>query len=231
MDDLKPKKRRGAPRKKIITKYDILRAMKMTSSNLAAARYLNIDYRTYRKYAREHIDEETGKTFLELHANRGGKGVPKFLPDKKDRIQRTVKDLIEGKVLPENFRNIDKVKERLLVEGYLRRECYLCGFDQPRALDARIPLLLHFADGNKHNWKLDNLMMLCYNCYFLNVGKVFTERDIEEMEHTRSKNSTSETRELSLDDYHMKRIKDMGSLPEDYFVEDDDDLYSIVPRK
>ena len=33
--------------------------------------------------------------------------------------------------------------------------------------DYKIPLLLNFKDGNKNNFLLDNLELLCYNDYFL----------------------------------------------------------------
>jgi len=49
-------------RAKLFTKQDILRAMAVTKSNKAAARYLNCDMRTYRTYSRLYIDDETGKT-------------------------------------------------------------------------------------------------------------------------------------------------------------------------
>ena len=41
-----------------------------------------------------------------------------------------------------------------------------------------MPLLLHFKDGNKNNFQNGNAQMSCYNCYFLNIGKVFNEKDI-----------------------------------------------------
>jgi len=62
---------------KIITKEDILRAMKMTRSNLAGARYLHVSYNHYKKYARMYKNDE-GVSLLEAHKNQSGYGIPKF---------------------------------------------------------------------------------------------------------------------------------------------------------
>ena len=40
-----------------------------------------------------------------------------------------------------------------------------------RVTDGKAPLLLDFFDGNWQNHKLDNLRFLCYNCFFLLIGK------------------------------------------------------------
>ena len=55
----------GAPI--ILTREDILRAMRVTKSNNQAARYLGVHIGTYSKYARLYIDEESGKSLYELH--------------------------------------------------------------------------------------------------------------------------------------------------------------------
>ena len=66
----------------ILTKDEVLRAQKHTKSNRAAARYLNISYGHCLKFFKMYTDKETGKTFLELHKNQAGKGIPKFLKSK-----------------------------------------------------------------------------------------------------------------------------------------------------
>ena len=52
----------------IILESDIRGAMKVTRSNLQAAKYLGISYNTYKKWAESYIDNESGKTLLELHS-------------------------------------------------------------------------------------------------------------------------------------------------------------------
>ena len=61
----------------------ILRAMKHTKSNMAAARFLGCSYPHYKQYAKLYKNEE-GKTLFEAHLNRQGKGISKHLYKKKD---------------------------------------------------------------------------------------------------------------------------------------------------
>ena len=68
---------------KFLSKDMILRAMRHTKSNMAAARFLGCSYPHYKKFAETYIDEETGKTLLEIHMNRAGKGISKHLYKKK----------------------------------------------------------------------------------------------------------------------------------------------------
>ena len=69
---------RGRP-SKFLSKEQCQAAMAKTKSVRAAARYLNISYGHCIKFFKMYTDKETGKTFLELHKNQAGKGIPKFL--------------------------------------------------------------------------------------------------------------------------------------------------------
>ena len=62
---------------KILSKEDLLRAMKMTRSNFAAARYLHVSYNHYKKYAKLYKNTDN-ISLLEAHKNQEGKGIPKF---------------------------------------------------------------------------------------------------------------------------------------------------------
>ena len=81
------------PQAKPLSKEDILRAMRFTKSNRAAARYLGCSYQHYKPFAKLHKDEETGLTLFETHLNQCGKGIPKFLPNR--RKEPNVKNIIE----------------------------------------------------------------------------------------------------------------------------------------
>ena len=69
-------------RKKILSKTDIIRAMKHTKSNMAAARFLGCSYPHYKQYAKLYKNSE-GQTLFEAHLNRQGKGISKHLYKKK----------------------------------------------------------------------------------------------------------------------------------------------------
>lgn len=54
------------------------------------------------------------------------------------------------------------VKERLLGLGLLEKKCALCGITEWRG--KRLAFNLDHADGDKLNWALTNLRMVCPNC-------------------------------------------------------------------
>lgn len=195
------------PLPKPLSKEQVLAAMGATLSNMAAARYLHVSYQHYRKYAKLYKDEATGKNLLELHKNQCGKGIPKFLTNRKK--DPALMDIIEGRVDSSHF-TPEKIKHRLIEEGYLKEECSVCGFSERRVLDYKIPLLLHFKDGNKKNYRPENVELLCYNDYFLQVGDVFNEPDIKSMESQNQFYKTSDKITWEVDEYHLKRLKELG---------------------
>ena len=74
------------PASKTYSREDILRAMRFTKSNRAAARYLGCSYQHYRVFAKLfRVDESdyNSPTLLEAHKNQSGKGIPKFLPNRR----------------------------------------------------------------------------------------------------------------------------------------------------
>lgn len=210
------------PLPKPLTKEQIVAAISQTKSNRSAARYLNVSYIHYKKWAKLYKDEETGKTLFEKHLNQQGKGIPKFL--KNSRKVPALNDLLEGRVPMTNF-NPEKVKKRLFEEGHLKEECYMCGFNERRLLDYKIPLLLHFKDSNKKNYRLENLEVLCYNHYFLTIGDIFSVKDEEQIETSRPLNNTSDAINFELDNYQMQRLRELGL----YDPPKDDDL-DLVSR-
>lgn len=210
------------PLPKPLTKEQIVAAMSQTKSNRSAARYLNVSYIHYKKWAKLYKDEETGKTLFDKHLNQQGKGIAKFL--KNSRKVPALNDLLEGRVPMTNF-NPEKVKKRLFEEGHLKEECYMCGFNERRLLDYKIPLLLHFKDSNKKNYRLENLEVLCYNHYFLTIGDIFSVKDEEQIETSRPLNNTSDAINFELDNYQMQRLRELGL----YDPPKDDDL-DLVSR-
>jgi len=202
---------------KPLTRSMIQAAMAKTMSNHGAARYLNVSFNHYKKFARLYFDEETGKSLFEIHKNPSGKGIPKLLPGSLHK--RPLIELVEGRLSVDKY-NPEKLRIRLVQEGWLLEECHQCGFKERRVLDYKIPLLLRFKDGNKKNYRLENIEHLCYNCYFLTVGDVFTERDVKSIEQFAPlKGSESDTAEWGLDDYQLQRLRELGL--EDFPAPDD----------
>jgi hypothetical protein len=164
-----------------LSKEQILEAHGRTKSNRAAARYLGVSWMHYKRYAKLYKNDE-GKTLFEEHLNPHGKGIPKFLSNSKDhRKVGNIHDVLEGRIPIEHF-TPERIRDKIITEGLLIEECCKCGMHERRVLDYRMPLILNFKDGNKKNWKLPNLELICYNCYFLFINDLFTPKQINHIE-------------------------------------------------
>jgi|TARA_R110000737_G_scaffold212131_1_gene229634 transposase len=202
------------PKAKPLSKEQIVAAQAKTKSNMAAARYLHVSYQHYKKWAKLY------KLFAS-HKNQQGKGIPKFLKGPKKMPHML--EIIEGRIAASSF-NPDKLKYALIEQGYISEECAVCSFKERRVLDYKMPLLLHFQDNNSNNYSLDNVQLLCYNHYFLNVGDVFNDKDVKQIESKQEHFGTSEKVEWEVDDYHLQRLKELG------LDGDDDDVDQYISR-
>jgi hypothetical protein len=192
----------------------ILRAMKHTKSNMSAARYLGCSYPHYKEYAKLYKNEE-GQTLFEAHLNRQGRGISKHLYKKQDLTP--IMDILEGRVDISNYKPVE-IKDRLIHESLLA-EGNKCGFNERRVVDYKVPLILNFKDGNKKNWKLENLELLCYNCYFLNVGNVWSDNQLQQMEDYNQKNKFNNDPEpdWEMDKSHIEHLKSLGLWEDDTY--------------
>lgn len=204
------------PAAKPLSKEDLIRAMKMTKSNRAAARYLRVSYQHYKKFAKVFVDEKTGKTFFDLHLNQAGKGIRKHFGTKEPLLE----DLMNGELFVESY-DINRYKDRLVQEGYIEEKCNVCGFKEQRVNDYRVPLLISFKDYNKKNWKIENIELLCYNHYFLYVGNIFNDKQIEGIQEYKDVPKTQEVN-WELDENMLEHFKELGLVDstdeEDNFI-------------
>ena len=118
-------------------------------------------------------------------------------------------DIIEGRVPMVHF-TPEKMKKRLIEEGFLKEECYMCGFHERRVSDYKIPIILHFKDKNKKNYRMENLEFLCYNCYYLSVSDIFTSKDLQQLEDHKPLKGTTDEINFEMDDYTVQRMKELG---------------------
>jgi len=159
MDWLRRRKGVLGSRGKPLLKRDIELAQSKTKSAAGAARYLGVSYNTYKKYAKMY-------GIHERHLNPGGKGIPKNA-DAGTRIP--LSDILDGK---HPSYNIKMLKNRLIKSGLFDEECAMCGFNERRVTDYKMPLILVFKDGDRSNHALENMDLLCFNCAFLTVGEI-----------------------------------------------------------
>ena len=203
------------PSPKPLSKAQRLAAQAKTKSNMACARYLHVSYQHYKRYAKMY-------NLFDSHKNQAGKGIPKFI--KGTSKFPAIIDIIEGRVAASSF-DPNKIKYVLIEQGYLQEECAVCKFKERRVLDYKVPLLLHFKDKNSNNYSLDNIQLLCYNHYFLQVGDIFNKQDEKQIESQQEHNGTSEKIEFEVDEYHLQRLKELG-LGDD----EEDDVNQYISR-
>jgi len=101
-----------------ISESEIRYAMVNTKSAAAAARFLNVSYESFRKYARQYIDSPTGKSLFDLHKNASGKGIKKA-PTLRMNGKYGLNDILDGK--HPNY-NKKKLKDRYITIWPIRRE-------------------------------------------------------------------------------------------------------------
>ena len=154
MSSIRPIKIPG--RRKVLTKNMILDSQSNTKSASEAARWLGVSYNTYKKWAKYY-------NVFDQHLNQEGKGVRKGWASYKVSLDK----LLEGE--HKNY-SVKILKKRLIEEGYLQEECSLCGWNEERITDNKICLEIDFEDSDKTNRDLNNIRLLCSNCYFTNVG-------------------------------------------------------------
>lgn len=140
-----------------ITRTEIERAQQNTNSNMAAARFLNVGYDRYKRYAKIY-------GLFDSHLNQKGYGTQKGYAARPSSVK--LKDIFANKY---PTYNMSRLKNRMVAQNLILEECDLCGFKEKRITDSKTPLVLTFRNGQR-DFAQDNLQLLCYNCIFLTSG-------------------------------------------------------------
>jgi hypothetical protein len=137
---------------------DIEEAQLHTNSNRKAAKWLGVSPQRYSRYAKLY-------GLYERHSNKTGIGTSKGFAKRPTSIP--LREVLAGKH-PHYSRA--KLKNRLIARKKIIEKCALCGFEERRITDGKIPLIINHKNGDKTNFALENLELLCYNCLFLTTG-------------------------------------------------------------
>jgi hypothetical protein len=194
-----------------LTEDDVRRSMAATQSCKEAAAYLDISYPSWRKYATAYRDQETGKTLFELHKNKSMKGVVgRSWVGGKHRVNWEAILVPNQRVNPER---LTKLKAQLLEYDKLEEKCYRCEFEEERIEDHKKPLLLNFKNGDKSNWKIQNIELVCYNCAFLHCLDFYEDdvvRKVETLAINAIPGKQARKQFYQLDDFYIDHLNKLG---------------------
>jgi hypothetical protein len=209
-----------------LTEEEIRDAMAHSDSNVSAARYMGITKITYKKYAERYVDIETGKTLYEIHKNKGGRYKKKT--PKGPKLYKKQMDNLLVKQKWTNPRRVALLRNMMQLHGLQKDSCEACGYDKRRIKDDKLPLMIHFVNGDRKDWSIENIKWLCYNCYFENVGDPFAGRVLRNMESSQVVGEeTSEESNLlfyNLDEFYLQEIEKLGKFVEEGRYTEEEDL-------
>ena len=101
----------------------------------------------------ETLNRYLTKWGIDYQGNQSGKGT------KKNRSKWTLVEYLEKSTDIQT----NKVRTKLLEEGYKEHKCECCG--GTTWMDRPIPLEVHHKDGDRHNNVIENYELLCPNCH------------------------------------------------------------------
>ena len=161
----------GRPAKSF-SKLQIQDVINNSRSYLEAARHLNASYNTFKKYAQLYVDEEGNSLWKQGGLNPSAKGIPKLQTHQK---QKSILNILEGNKNGQRL-NLTRLLNSLIREAILPEHCDKCNMDEKRITDLKAPLKISFLDGDRTNYKRENLRLLCLNCSFLTEGNIVGRR-------------------------------------------------------
>jgi hypothetical protein len=140
---------------------EIIIAQDESHSAAEAARKLNVSYNTYKKYAKMYGIMERCKC---TDAN----GMPKV--HNPYRGKYPLEEILMG--MHPGYQP-HRLRKKLFASSLKQQVCEVCGYSEARITDGKVPLVLAFKDGDRSNHILENLEIVCYNCYHNTHGNIF----------------------------------------------------------
>ena len=140
---------------------EIKAAQDESHSAAEAARKLDVSYNTYKKYAKMYGIMERCKCV-------DATGLPKVHNPYKGKYP--LEEILMG-MHPSYPPH--KLRKKIFSAKLKTEVCEVCGYAEKRITDNKVPLILAFKDGDRGNHILENLEIVCYNCYHNVYGNLF----------------------------------------------------------
>jgi len=134
---------------------EIEEAKKHSPFAAGQARWMGVSISTYRKYSELY-------GIYEPKPNHKGKKQP----HDPHRGKFPLVKILEGELNDNPSVSDWMVRDKIIRSGTFPARCNICGYNKRRIVDRKISLLLDHKDGNKGNFKRENLQLLCFNCTF-----------------------------------------------------------------
>jgi hypothetical protein len=112
--------------------------------------------------------------------------------------------LTEGQAATE--KRVSMLKEALIKDGRMGYECSCCSYGEKRVTDMKSPILLSFSNGDKTDWRLENLKWMCYNCAFIYGLDYFSDAQMRRVESISSPAEMTSTTDNSIEFYDVDEI-------------------------
>ena len=141
-------------------------AIKMSPFCSDQAKHLGVAVSTYRKYAKQH------NLWNPQPHHRGCKKTPWGSEKGKYPLSKILTGEFNENPLVSDW----MVKKKILRAG-ATEACAVCGYNKKHLINRQVPLLLDHMDGNRHNFKAENIRLLCWNCT-VECGRGYLRRGI-----------------------------------------------------
>lgn len=217
------------------SKEQMMEAMSKTTSIKSLAKHMGVSYDTAKSYLKYYKHE--GKTLYELHRGDSAHSGYKVPEEYKKELSRRGKkkfldsiplnDIFEGRV-PHHTLPFLELKRRLFEENEFPQRCMRCGYDEKRPDDMKTPLMVSFKNGDKSCWLKKNLEILCYNCYYITIGDVFSTSDETKLQSVETVVHKYSYPKMEITEEMFERLKHLGLMEDE---PDPDDPYTLVSRK
>jgi hypothetical protein len=146
----------------VLTESILTRAQEQCYSGAEVARRLGVSYHTYKRYCKLYgLDPR----IVKIDPNRPGK---KWHPESG---KYPAGEVAQGKHL---HLRLGYYRQKLIDGGYKAEECEHCGFKEKQMNTGRVPIIMHFKDGDCMHRNVENVAFYCPNCYCLMIGNPYT---------------------------------------------------------
>ena len=146
---------------------EIEEAIKTSPFCADQARFLGVCIGTYRKYAKRH------DLWNPQPHHKGSRKAPRGPEKGKYPLSK----ILAGEFNETELVTDWMVKKKILKTGKVAEECSVCGYNKKNIINGKAPLLLDHIDGNKRNFKAENIRLLCWNCT-VECGRGYLRRGI-----------------------------------------------------